>query len=80
MTPDPGWQPDGSYVPCPECAATPKPYTGPGTAIRLPGVLHHRTCPLVPDLTPSAELLADLQAIRDNERRAWAEVQNVRFQ
>lgn len=70
-----GWQPDGSYVPCPKCGYEPAPHSGPGTPVRMPGTIHHSTCPTVPDLRPSPELLAQLAEIRACERRAWAAAQ-----
>jgi len=72
-----GWQEDGTYVACPACGCEPKPHDGPGVPVHLPGTLHHRTCTTVPDLTPSAELLAQLAEIRACERRAWAWAQTA---
>lgn len=75
-----GWQKDGSYVPCPECHWAPRVERNPlpGVAVHMPGTTHHGDCPTVPRLTPEdeARLRADLDAIAECHRRAWAESRN----
>lgn len=77
----PGWQPDGSYVPCQICGYEPKPYIGLGTPVgNTPGVtIHDRSCQTLPRLSPAAaeKLRADLAAIAEAERRAWIEMHDV---
>jgi hypothetical protein len=76
-----GWQPDGSYVPCPECGWTPapEPRNSPGgEAVRMPGTTHHGDCPTVQILTPAerralTERLIEMDRVR---RRGAAEARN----
>lgn len=70
------WTSDGTYAPCPDCGWTP-PHTGPGVPVHMPGTTHLRTCPRVPDLTPSPELVAALREIAECRRRAEDEARNV---
>lgn len=75
-----GWQPDGSYTPCPECNWTPPPDDPdtPGVPIRLPGTTHKNTCSTIPRLSPEAERelhdrLIEMDRVR---RRGAAEARN----
>lgn len=75
-----GLQPDGSYIPCPECRYEPPVYDLPGEPIRMPGTTHRSDCPkvsLIMDPEAAAKLRADLDAIRENHRRAWRDMQGV---
>lgn len=68
-----GWQPDGSYVPCPSCDWTPAPDNRPGVAIHWPGTTHRNDCPTIPRLSPEAraELQRKLEDIARAHRDAW---------
>lgn len=68
---------DGTYAPCPDCGWEPPPHTGPGVPVHMPGTGHLRTCPRVPDLTPTPELVAALREIAECRRRAEDEARNV---
>lgn len=72
-----GWQPDGSYVPCPACRWEPKPERNPapGVPIRHPGTTHYGDCPTVPRLSPEdeRELRARLTEMDRVRRRGAAE-------
>lgn len=71
-----GWQPDGIYVPCPECRWAPpvEHNPPPGRPVRRPGTSHYGDCPTIPRL--SAEAQRELQAALDDiarcRRRAMA--------
>lgn len=78
-----GWQKDGSYVPCEACGWEPAPVPRrrnrlPGKAVHWPGTTHYGDCSTIPRLTAEdeAKLRADLDAIRECHRRAWAESRN----
>ncbi len=74
--PTTGRQPDGSYVPCPECKWAPKVDRNPppGRPIHWPGTTHYGDCPTIPRLSPAEE--RELQAALDEmdrcRRRAMA--------
>ncbi len=73
-----GWQPDGSYVPCPECRWEPEPDNGPGRAVRFPGTTHRGDCPTIPRMSREDEraLHDKLDEMDRVRRRGAAEARN----
>ncbi len=80
QAPAPGWQKDGTYVPCQECKWDPptERLYPPGKALHFPGTTHEGDCPTIPRLSREAErkLQADLDEIARCQRRAWASARN----
>ncbi len=76
MSESTGWQPDGSYVPCPECEWTPavERNSPPGRPVHFPGTSHYGDCSTVPRLSPETQrqLQDALDDIARCRRRAWA--------
>ncbi len=81
-----GWQADGSYVPCPECAEPgpqPRPEDEFSVALdvmpRTPGTMYHRgDCPTValpPDV--QRKLYDDLAEMDRVRQRGAADARNV---
>jgi hypothetical protein len=64
-----GWQPDGSYIPCPECGAA--PVTEHEAGADVPAVTHRIDCSRLPGPTAdgAATRRADAEAV-DRVRRA----------
>lgn len=81
---EPGWYdqhtPEEEYVPCPSCSQIDSSlyHDGPGRPVRLGGVVHARTCPLLPHPTPEQEekLRKDLEEMDRARRRAWEGAHN----
>lgn len=51
---DTGYQPDGSYIPCPECRYVPPVDEDEGPGCRISGqrgTIHESDCPTVPNLS-----------------------------
>lgn len=73
-----GWQPDGSYMPCPACKWEPQPDDGPGRLVRFPGTTHSGDCPTIPRLSreQERELQAKLREMDECRARAWVEARN----
>ena len=66
----PGWQPDGTYVPCPECQWAPTL----SLAIQMLGTYHFSNCPTVPQV--SAECHRGLVEMARAQRRGAAEARD----
>ena len=71
-----GRQPDGSYVPCPECKWEPpvERRERPGRPVILPGTTHYGDCPTIPQISDECrERLIEMDRVR---RRGAAEAWN----
>jgi hypothetical protein len=73
-----GWQPDGTYQPCPHCRWVPAPDPPFGRPVRHPGTTHHSNCPAVQILTPADRraLTARLIEMDRTRRRGAAQAAN----
>jgi hypothetical protein len=75
-----GRQPDGTYVPCPECRWEPpiERNPPPGRPVHFAGTRHYGDCPTVAMLSPAEEreLQAKLDEMDRVRRRGAAEAAN----